>query len=159
MGYIDRKVNEAHTEISGNFSLGKTQTATEWIHHRAREYHDHSEHTVRVGRAVGRGTAVNGRWYSDAGSEQTSVSFWERLQGKKANAEAVCGIHRMRHVIWPNNTNTTRGALSSMWLFFLIFITVQYERSYYLDCEGQESGAREMMKLLKDTQFPSWWWS
>lgn len=98
----------------GTSVWGKTQTATEWIHHRAREHHDHSEHTVRVGRAVGRGTAVNGRWYSDAGSEQTSVSFlWERLQGKKRQTQKQFVAYTGWGMLVGLTITNTRGGLCS----------------------------------------------
>ena len=115
VGYVERKVNEAHTEISGNFSLGE-DTDSNWMDppqskRASRPQGTHSEGAE----GCGEGTAVNGRWYSDDGEvNRPSCLFWERLQGKKRQMqEKLVAYTGWGMLIGLTITNTIRGGLCS----------------------------------------------
>jgi len=115
VGYVERKVNEAHTEISGNFSLGE-DTDSNWMDPPQSKRASgpqgiHSE----GGEGCGEGTAVKGRWYSDDGEvNRPPCLFWERLQGKKRQTqEKLVAYTGWGMLIGLTITNTTRGGLCS----------------------------------------------
>lgn len=84
--------------------------------------------------------------------------FWQEGSVQiKGNEDKTGGTHGMQRPNLRNNHQpiNDRGC-SHCVRFILILTSAQYERSdYYLDFEGQESEAREIIKLPKGIQFTS----